>query len=293
MQFGLSFPTSDIGNDPIVIRDFVQAAEELGFDKLTLIDHVLGAKDAKDAPWAQHYTIEYGFHETMTLFAWIAALTQKIRLVTAVVILPQRQPELVAKQAAEVDVLSGGRLTLGVGVGWSSKEYEALGMNFKDRGARMEEAIALMRTMWCEELVDFQGDYYGMQDMGLNPRPVQQPIPIWIGAMEEVAIRRAGRIADGWLYNPRSLPDDDMKHKIEAFRDAALKAGRDPAKLGMDATVFALDRGPNEWLSQAAEWQEMGATSLTFRTAGSGFKSIDQHLDAMRRVSEAANMGGG
>ncbi|MBL6951667.1 MAG: LLM class F420-dependent oxidoreductase [Alphaproteobacteria bacterium] len=288
MNFGVSFPQTNIGNDPVVIRNFVQTAEDLGFERLTLVDHILGAKDARDTPWAVHYTIEYGFHEPMALFAWIAGFTEKIQLVTANVVLPQRQTELVAKQAAEIDILSGGRLVLGVGVGWSSAEFKALGMDFDNRGDRIEEQVALLRQLWSDELVDFQGQWHQMRDMGMNPRPARRSIPIWFGAMADIAIRRAARIGDGWLMSPRTKPDDVMRRKIEIFHETAQAAGRNSDQLGIDATVFAEDRGPDEWLAEAEAWQAMGATSVTFRTSESGFTSIDQHLAAMRKLAEAA-----
>ena len=288
MNFGVSFPQSDIGNDPVVIRDFVQTAEDLGFERLTLVDHILGAKDARDTPWAVHYTVQYGFHEPMTLFAWMAGFTRKIQLVTANVVLPQRQTELVAKQAAEIDILTGGRLVLGIGVGWSSAEFKALGMDFDNRGDRIEEQVALLRRLWSDELVDFQGQWHQMRDMGMNPRPIQRPIPIWFGAMANVAVRRAARIGDGWLMNPRTKPDDQMKRKIEIFYEAAEAAGRKPGDLGIDATVFAEDRGPEEWLAEAKAWRDMGATSVTFRTSASGFANIDGHMAAMKKLAEAA-----
>ncbi|MFP6749784.1 MAG: LLM class F420-dependent oxidoreductase [Alphaproteobacteria bacterium] len=288
MDFGISFPQTQIGNDPGVIRNFVQRAEEHGFKRLTLVDHILGAKDAKDAPWAAHYTIEYGFHEPMTLFAWIAGFTKTIRLVTANVVLPQRQTELVAKQAAQIDILSAGRLDLGIGVGWSKSEFEALGMDFANRGDRIEEQVELMRRLWTEELVAFEGKWHNFSDMGMNPLPIQRPIPIWFGAMAAVAVRRAARIGDGWLMGPRTEPGDEMKRLVETFHETAQAAGRDPAALGIDATVFAEDRGPNEWLSEAQAWRDIGATSVTFRTSESGFTHIDQHLEAMAKLAEAA-----
>ncbi|MDA1098414.1 MAG: LLM class F420-dependent oxidoreductase [Proteobacteria bacterium] len=288
MNFGVSFPQTDIGNDPVVIRDFVQTAEDLGFKRLTLVDHILGAKDARDTPWAVHYTIQYGFHEPMTLFAWIAGFTEKIQLVTANIVLPQRQTELVAKQAAEIDILTGGRLVLGVGVGWSSAEFKALGMDFANRGARIEEQVELLRRLWSDELVDFQGQWHRMSDMGMNPRPVQRPIPIWFGAMADVAVRRAARIGDGWLMNPRTKPDDVMKRKIEIFHETAQAVGRNPGDLGIDATIFAEDRGPEEWLAEAQAWRDVGATSVTFRTSASGFANIDAHLNAMKKLAAAA-----
>jgi len=293
MKFGLFLlmPQRD-GEKPLrsataEALDQIRFAEDLGFDRLTMVDHILGAKDARDAPWAVHYTIEYGFHEPMTLFAWIAGFTSRLRLVTANVVLPQRQAELVAKQAAEVDILSGGRLTLGVGVGWSASEFAALGMDFTNRGRRIEEQVALMRRLWCEELVDFEGEWHGMSEMGMNPLPIQRPIPIWFGAMVDPAIRRAARIGDGWLMSPRQDPDDKIARQIEMFHDTARQAGRDPAALGIDATVFAQDRGPDEWLAEAETWLGLGATSVTFRTSESGFTEVAQHLDAMRRLAEA------
>ena len=289
MDFGVSFPQTQIGNDPAVIRDFVQAAEDLGYQRLTMVDHILGARDACDAPWAEHYTIQYGFHEPMTLFAWIAGFTKTIRLVTANIVLPQRQTELVAKQAAQIDILSAGRLVLGVGVGWSGSEFKALGMNFANRGARIEEQVALLRRLWCDDLVDFAGQWHQMSDMGMNPRPIQQPIPIWFGAMADVAIRRAARIGDGWLINPRARPDDAVARQIEMFHDTAQAAGRNPDDLGIDATVFANDRGPADWLAEADAWRAIGATSITFRTSESGFTSIAQHLAAMTALAEAVD----
>ena len=225
----------------------------------------------------------------MTLFAWIAGFTEKIQLVTANIVLPQRQTELVAKQAAQIDILTGGRLVLGIGVGWSASEFKALGMDFADRGGRIEEQVALLRRLWCDELVDFDGRWHRISDMGMNPRPIQQPIPIWFGAMADVAIRRAARIGDGWLMSPRAAPDDAMKRRVEMFRETARAAGRNADDLGIDATVFAYERGAQEWLAEAEVWRAMGATSVTFRTSQSGFTSIDQHLAAMRGLSEAVN----
>ena len=219
----------------------------------------------------------------------MAGFTSKIQLVTANVVLPQRQTELVAKQAAEIDILTGGRLVLGVGVGWSSAEFDALGMDFANRGDRIEEQVALLRRLWSDELVDFEGRWHRMHDMGMNPRPVQRPIPIWFGAMADVAVRRAARIGDGWLMNPRTKPDDQMKRKIDIFHQAARAAGRNPDDLGIDATIFAEDRGPEEWLGEAQAWRDLGATSVTFRTSASGFASIDEHMAAMKRLAEAAD----
>ena len=160
-------------------------------------------------------------------------------------------------------------------------------MNFANRGARIEEQVDLLRKLWTDELVDFEGKWHKISEMGMNPRPIQRPIPIWFGAMEEVAVRRAARIGDGWLMSPRGKPDDQMKKLVEAYYGEAESAGRNVNDLGVDATVFAEDRGPNEWLSEAQAWRDLGATSITFRTSESGFTHIDQHINGMRRLAEA------
>ncbi len=287
MKFGISFPHKDIGADPVVIRDFVQTAEDLGFDKLTLVDHVLGTPEphGDDPQWAARYTLENSFHEPMTLLAHIAAYTSKIRLVTANIILPQRQAALVAKQAAEVDILSGGRLILGVGLGWNAIEFQALDMSFEDRGQRIEEQVDVMRRLWTEPTVVYDGKWHKFEEAGLNPKPIQQPIPIWFGAVIDIAVKRAARIADGFLGFPNyDRGDPQAPRKLALFRETAAAHGRDPDSIPIDATVYAGDRGPDEWLSEAEYWLSVGANSLTFRTGESGLKTLDQHLDAMRRL---------
>jgi probable F420-dependent oxidoreductase len=285
MKFGLSFPQKDIGGDPMVIRDFVQAAEELGFARLTFVDHVLGAPTTgdDDPAWAESYTVASSFHEPMTLLAYIAGITGKIGLVTANIILPQRQTILVAKQAAEIDLLSGGRLTLGVGLGWNEVEFQALGMDFTNRGRRVEEQIELLRRLWTEDTVKFDGQWHRVDEAGINPRPVQQPIPIWFGAVADAAIRRAGRLGDGLLVFPLLKDSDEAKPKIDLFLETAAAAGRDTAALGVDATIYAGKDGAEEWGKASEIWRSIGATSITFRTSDSGFATIDDHLAAMER----------
>ena len=285
MKFSISFPQKDIGNDPLAIRDFVQAAEEMGYARMTFVDHVLGAPSArKDEPgWTEGYTIDSSFHEPMTLLAYIAGFKETIGLVTANIILPQRQAVLVAKQAAEIDLLSGGRLTLGIGLGWNAIEYQALGMTFTNRGKRIAEQIDIMRRLWTEDTVKFDGEWHQFDHAGLNPRPVQQPIPIWFGAVADAAIRRAGRMGDGLLVFPHFNGLDEARAKIDLFLASAASAGRDPAALGIDGTVYAGDQGPDEWAWASEDWQSIGATEITFRTSDSGFASIDDHLAAMER----------
>jgi probable F420-dependent oxidoreductase len=289
MKFGLSFPQKDIGSDPLVIREFVQAAEDLGFERLTFVDHVLGAPaTAGDDPsWAEGYTVESSFHEPMTLLAFIAGITSRIGLVTANIILPQRQAVLVAKQAAEIDLLSGGRMILGIGLGWNEVEYQALGMEFANRGRRVEEQIAVMRRLWTEDTVKFDGEWHRFDDAGFNPRPVQQPIPIWFGAVADVAVRRAGRLGDGLLVFPHFGGLGEAGKKIDLFLATAEAAGRDKAALGVDATIYAREGSVEDWVRAVEDWKSVGANSITFRTSDSGFRTIDDHVAAMEKFIAA------
>ncbi len=209
MRVGAVFPQTEIGADPAVIRDYVQAVEGLGFDHLTAIDHVLGAGAPSGPPWAKFYTRERMFHEPLLLFAHLAAVTERIEFATAILILSQRQTALVAKQAAQLDVFCGGRTRLGIGIGWNAVEFEALNENFRDRGRRVEEQVEVLRRLWSEDLVTFEGRWHRLSDVGINPPPVQRPVPVWFGAFETVAIRRAARLGDGWIVNPRTPPGDE------------------------------------------------------------------------------------
>lgn len=291
MRVGAVFPQTEIGADPAVIRDYVQAVEGLGFDHLTAIDHVLGARVPSGPPWAKFYTRERMFHEPLLLFAHLAAVTERIEFATAILILSQRQTALVAKQAAELDVLGGGRTRLGVGIGWNAVEFEALNESFRDRGRRVEEQVEVLRRLWSEDLVTFEGRWHRLSDVGINPPPVQRPIPVWFGAFEAVAIRRAARLGDGWIMNPRTPPGDEGRAAIEEFHGFAREAGRDPAGIGIDATVHA-HRGsggedPERWAEEARTWEDSGATHVTFRTIDCGFEGVDGHLDALRRFRAA------
>ncbi len=286
MQVGISIHTTEIGNDPIAIRDFVQAAEDMGYEHLTLIDHVIQSGKAVADDWRAFYTRDNAFHEPLIFYAYVAALTKSIELATAILILPQRQTALVAKQCAELDLLSGGRLRLGVGIGWNEMEFDVLHENFRNRARRVVEQIEVMRKLWTNELVDFEGEFHKIADAGINPLPVQRPIPVWIGAFVEPAIKRAGRVADGWFANPRVPPGPESEKHFEFFRGGAREAGRDPDKLGIDATVLAGDRGSQAWAAEAEQWQAMGTTHLTFRTMAAGMTSNDQHIEAIRKFRE-------
>ena len=229
MQLGVVFPQTEIGNDPAIVRDYAQAAEGLGYAHVLAFDHVLGGNEATHTLKGPYKHTD-AFHEPFVLFGFLAALTERLEFVTGIVILPQRQTALVAKQAAALDVLSGGRLRLGIAVGWNHVEFEALGMNFGDRGRRIEEQVEVMRLLWTDELVTFEGRDHRITDAGLNPLPVQRPIPLWFGGHADAVLRRTARLGDGWF--PLLAPDAEGAAEVEKFRSYVREAGRDPARGG-------------------------------------------------------------
>ena len=301
MQLGAIFPQTEIGADPVAVRDFAQAAESLGYQDLAVFDHVLGADASKRESWERPYTHTDMFHEPFVLFGYLAAFTETIRMTTQILILGQRQTALVAKQAAAVDVLTGGRLRLGVGIGWNDVEYEALGENFANRGRRSEEQIELLRLLWTQDVVNFQGRYHKVTHAGINPLPVQKPIPIWFGGgggtrasgqtspsdMAERVVRRIGRLGDGWF--PQFQPDSAGQERIAKMRQYAKDAGRDPMAIGIEGRISFGDGGPDAWNKAAADWDEAGATHLSVNTMRAGLKGPDQHIDAIRRFKEAVS----
>jgi probable F420-dependent oxidoreductase len=269
MKFGIHFPQAEIGADFNVIRDFVQTAEELGFNHVNVPDHVIQTQTPRGPlPLANNYTTSFPHHETMTTLGFIAGVTTTLGLSSAVIIMPQRPAVLTAKQAAQLDVLSGGRMRLAIGIGWNEPEYEALDINFRTRAKRMEEQIEVCRKLWTEQHVTYKGEWHTINDAGLAPMPIQRPIPIWIGAIADPAVRRTGRLADGWLVIAMDQPGDATKAKFESFYEAVREAGRDPASLGVEATVWAGDDSPDDWAKTAQAWVDMGATQLVFRPRG-------------------------
>jgi len=283
MQIGVTFPQNEIGADPTVIRDYAQAAEGMGYRHLVAFDHVLGA-DSTHRPGWRGYTHRQMFHEPFVLFGYLAALTP-LEFVPAVIILPQRQTALVAKQAAEVDVLTGGKLRLGIGVGWNPVEYEALGMNFQARGRVVEEQIEVMRLLWSQEVVSYKGQYHTITEAGLNPLPIRRSIPIWLGGSANVLLRRVARIGDGWF--PQGQPDDHMRRLLERLISYIREAGRDPSTVGIEARVNASEGNLDEWVRQTEGWRALGATHISLNTMGAGFNSPGEHIDAIRRYKEA------
>ena len=288
VELGVIFPQTEIGADPIEIRDYAQAAESLGYDYLLAFDHVLGANAASHPGLTGPYLHTDSFHEPFVLFGYLAAITSRIGLVTGVIILPQRQTALVAKQAAEVDVLSGGRLRVGIGIGWNHVEYEALGEDFHNRGRRSEEQIEVMRALWTNELVTYEGRWDVVPDAGINPLPVQRPIPIWFGGGADAVLRRTARMGDGWISNLGG-PDERSRDILDRLQQYTRQEGRDPASIGIETWVSARTGQPERWASSVAAWRDFGATHVSFNTMGAGYTSTQQHIDAIRRLKEATD----
>jgi probable F420-dependent oxidoreductase len=287
MQLGAVFPQSEIGNDPGAIAGFAQAVEEIGFTHLLVYDHVLGADPKRPGGWRGPYDKDTPFHEPFVLFGYLAGLTRRIELVTTVLILPQRQTALVAKQAAEVDVLTGGRLRLGVGTGWNQVEYEALGVPFERRGARQEEQIALLRALWRDDVISFDGRFHQVTLAGINPRPVRGSIPIWFGGSADALIERAARIGDGWM--PLGTPNDEARKTLDRLRDRVRAHGRDASRFGVQAQAQVRGGDPDRWRKHADAWRSLGATHLAIASMNAGLRSPDDHIEAMRRWKQAVS----
>jgi probable F420-dependent oxidoreductase len=284
MQIGVVFPQTEIGAAVADVRTYATTVEGLGFAHVLAYDHVLGADPEVHAPWAGPYNIHTTFHEPFVLFGYMAGFTS-LEFVTGVIILPQRQTALVAKQAAEVDLLSGGRFRLGVGLGWNAVEYDALGKEFTNRGPRMSEQIPLLRRLWTEQSVTDAGPHEPITGAGLAPLPIQQPIPIWIGGQSAPAYRRAGRLADGWF--PQVAPGPKLDEARAIVDEAATAAGRDPASLGMEGRVSWTDAGIEKLLDQVGRWREAGASHLSVNTMNAGLGAVGAHLDVLAEVADA------
>ena len=287
MKLGVVFPQTELGTDPGVIKAYAQTAEGLGYDYLLVFDHVLGANPNRPGGWQGPYTHESMFHEPFVLFGYLAGLTQRLELVTGVIILPQRQTALVAKQAAEVDILSGGRLRLGVGLGWNQVEYESRESNFKNRGKRIEEQVTLMRELWTKPLVNFKGKYHSIPDAGLNPLPVQRPIPIWFGGRAEAALKRMARLGDGWLANDQ--PGEALNAQLDQLYGYLEAEGRPPESFGIDGRISMSTHPASEWGRQLKLWQELGVTHLSINTMRAGLSSPQAHIETIRQFKQIAD----
>ena len=285
MKLGVVFPQTEIGTDPGAIREFLQAIEAMGYDHVVLYEHVINADISTRPDWRGAYALGDQFHEPMATLGFAAAVTRRLELVTGVLILPQRQTVLVAKQAAAVDVLSEGRLRLGVGVGWNEVEYEALGANFHNRGRREEEQIRLLRALWTQRVVDFEGRWDVVRGAGLDPLPVQRPIPIWLGGRSEATLSRVAAMADGWF--PMGPLDDAAKAALDKVRAQAHKLGRDSSAIGIEAGVSVRAGNDEVWHRTALDWQAAGATHFMVNTMRAGFKTLSDHLQALSQVKPA------
>jgi len=282
MKIGVVYPQTELGGDPEAVRKIGTAVESLGYDYLLAYDHVLGAAhEGREPPLTGPYNEKHPFHDPLVMFAHLAALTQRLELVTGILILPQRQTALVARQAADVDLLSGGRLRLGVGLGWNYVEYQALGQDFKTRGRRVEEQVELLRRLWSEPLVRFEGRFDHIDRACINPRPRRQ-IPIWFGGFVEAAYRRAARIGDGFIFSAGAA--DRAIEGWKRIERALHEAGRDPATFGKEMVIGRQDRTPQE-IAARLEWcREWGCTHAAIDTMGKGFSTIEAHLEFVSEV---------
>jgi probable F420-dependent oxidoreductase len=296
IRIGAAFPATEISSDAGQVRAFVEAVGDLGFDHILALDHVLGAYPPAhpEGPalqplpgtsgWENIYDYQTTFHEPFVLFGFVAALTE-LEMFTGVLVLPQRQTALVAKQAAQVDILSGGKLRLGVGIGWNNVEYDSLGQSFTNRGRRIEEQVRLLRELWTQEVVTFEGEYESVVGAAIAPLPVQRPIPVWMGSgYSGPALKRAGRIADGWMAQAR--PGPELEQALETLFDAATKAGRNPADLGIHGGLSVGRPDQERIAKRAAQWKASGATHISLGTSNVGLPDVDAHIAALGRAIE-------
>lgn len=288
MQIGVVFPQTELGGDVGAVRAYGEAVEGLGFRHVLIYDHVVGADPAVHRGWSGPYDIATTFHEPFVLFGFLAAITS-LELVTGIIILPQRQTVLVAKQAAEVDLLTQGRFRLGVGIGWNHVEYEALGKSFRDRGRRFGAQIELLRRLWTEDSVTQDGPDDKVTAAGLAPPPVQRPIPVWIGGSSDPAYRRIGRLADGWF--PQVPPGEHLDHALAVIAEGAADAGRDPSTLGMEGRVTWLPDDHDRFTLHVDRWRTADATHLDINTMGAGLETVDDHIAALTTAAEIVGVG--
>ena len=286
MKIGVVYPQTEFGQDPATVRDYAQMVEELGFTHVLAYDHVLGANPDRPGGWHGPYTHESAFLEPLVLFSFMAAVTERIEFTTGILILPQRQTALVAKQTATLDVLSGGRTRIGFGIGWNPVEYVALDEDFHTRGRRIEEQIQILRRLWTEPLVTYEGEWHTIPDAGLNPLPVQRPIPIWFGGHAEVVLRRAARLGDGWMPSFQSAAQaSGALEKLDRFLE---EAGRTRAGFGLEARLHYGRGDPEAWVGEIDAWRAHGATHLSINTMYSGFQTPGEHLQAVQHFAKAA-----
>lgn len=288
-RVGAVFPQLEMPADSTAIRAYTQALEEIGFDHMVIYDHVVGA-DLKNRPgWNKPYSVTSPFQEPLVLMAYLAGLTRRLEFMPGVLVLPQRQTTLVAKQAACIDIFSEGRIRLAVGTGWNEMEYESLGMDFASRGDRLNEQIGFLRQLWTIDSFSFEGKYHKLTEGGLFPPPRQRPIPIWAGGNSLPAMRRAARLSDGWLP---VLPAHKAAAEIAHFREMVAAAGRNPDQIGIENIVFAGRtmgepvKSVTQVVSALGTWREAGAAGVSIDTMGADLGGLDQHIAFLRAIRE-------
>ena len=288
MNIGIVFPQTQFNGDAAAVRDYAQSVEGLGFTHVVAYDHVLGANPDRPGGWRGAYTYTYAFLEPFVLFSFMAGVTRSLAFCPGVIILPQRQTALVAKQAATLDVLSGGRLRLGVGLGWNEVEYVALNEDFHTRGRRLEEQVTVLQRLWTEPLVTFEGREHRIDDAGLNPLPIQRPIPLWFGGHADPMLRRAARLADGWMPNHRT--PESAKPDLEKLDQYLADAGRSRAEFGLEARIPYGEGRTGDWQALCDGWAALGATHVSINTMGAGFGTPAEHMQAARTFAEAMGL---
>ncbi|MET1754968.1 LLM class F420-dependent oxidoreductase [Novosphingobium sp. RD2P27] len=286
MKLGLIYPHTELAGDPAAVRQIARAAEELGYDYLLSYDHVLGASHDREPKLRGPYTEHHPFHDPFVMFSHVAAITTRLELVTGVMILPQRQTALVARQAADVDLLSGGRLTLGVGTGWNYVEYDVLGEDFKSRGRRLDEQIAFLRALWRDPLLSFEGTFDNADRVALNPRPAR-PIPILLGGFAEVALRRAAKVGDGFIFADGAA---DALAQFARLRELLADFGRNDEPFEARCNMLR-DKSPADVAARACRWAEAGGTHAAVNTTGMGLQSTEQHIHYAAEVMKAITVG--
>jgi probable F420-dependent oxidoreductase len=293
MRLGITLPLTDIQGDAATVREFAQAAEALGYHHLAAPDHVLGVNVASRPNWGARNTSKDFFHDPFVLFGFLSACTSRIEFSTEVMILPQRQTALVAKQAASLDMLCNGRFRFGIGIGWNAVEYVGLNENFRDRGKRSEEQVRLLQALWAEPHVNFKGQWHTIDDAGINPLPTRRRIPIWFGGHEDITLRRIAKFGDGWimLAHPCGPVADAEFAKLRRYVEAA---GRDPSSVGITVWVSTGEGGPQDWRRQFLDWKAAGVTHITLNSTYSrgphkriAGRTMADHLGAMQQYRAA------
>jgi probable F420-dependent oxidoreductase len=284
VKIGVVFPQSILANDAAVIKDYAQAAEDSGYSHIISNDHVLGVKPKKKSTWQGGYTYRHAFQEVFCLFSFLAGITSRIEFATGILVLPQRQTALVAKQAASVDILSGGRLRLGVAVGWNQFEYVALNKNFNNRGKRIEEQIQVLRELWGRNPIEYQGNWHNIPNAGINPLPQNHSIPIWLGGTHENVLRRVAALADGWMLGIK--PPENIEVMVQKIHKYARENGRDMKEIGLEAGIRYHNQTEDDWFDQIRKWQALGTTHIALNTGGRRFDTPKKHIASIRHFAQ-------